>query len=60
VSAELFDVFRSDQLGADRRSLAYTVRLQAPDHTLTDAEVAEARDALIAAVSTTHAATLRT
>ena len=59
VSAELFDVFRSDQLGDDRRSLAYTVRLQALDHTLTDAEVAAARDALIAAVSTTHGATLR-
>jgi phenylalanyl-tRNA synthetase beta chain len=59
VSADLFDVFRSEQLGADRRSLAYTVRLQALDHTLTDAEVAEARDALIAAVSSAHAATLR-
>ncbi len=46
---ELFDVFRSDAFGADRRSLAYTVRLQALDRTLGDAEVAAARDALIAA-----------
>lgn len=59
VDVRLFDVFRSDTLGERRRSLAYAVRLQAQDRTLTDAEVAEARDALIAAVTSTHNAVLR-
>ncbi len=56
---ELFDVFRSDALGPDRRSLAFSVRFQAPDRTLTDVEVAERRDAIIAEVSATHDAVLR-
>jgi len=51
VRVELFDVFRSAALGEDRRSLAYTVRLQAEDRTLSDAEVAAARDSLIAAAT---------
>ena len=59
VEVELFDVFRSEQLGAGRRSLAYRVRFQAPDRTLTDADVAGARDAIIARVSELGA-TLRT
>ena len=56
---ELFDVFRSDALGPDRRSLAFSVRFQAPDRTLTDVEVAERRDAIIAEVAATHDAVLR-
>ena len=36
---DLFDVFRSDALGEGRRSLAYRVRFQAADRTLTDAEI---------------------
>jgi phenylalanyl-tRNA synthetase beta chain len=59
VSVELFDEFRSDQLGAGRKSLAYRVRFQAPDRTLTDAEVATARAALIDAATGRHGAELR-
>ena len=44
----LFDVFRK-AAGDDSRSLAYRVRLRAADRTLTDAEVASARAACIAA-----------
>ena len=44
----LFDVFRK-AAGDDSRSLAYRVRLRAADRTLTDAEVASARTACIAA-----------
>jgi phenylalanyl-tRNA synthetase beta chain len=44
----LFDVFRK-AAGDDSRSLAYRVRLRAADRTLTDAEVAAARTACIAA-----------
>jgi phenylalanyl-tRNA synthetase beta chain len=39
----LFDVYRGGSLGADRRSLAYRLRLQSPDRNLTDADVAEIR-----------------
>ena len=59
VDVRLFDVYRGDQVPAGRRSLAHTVRFQAPDRTLTDAEVATARQALIDAVESAHDATLR-
>ena len=58
-SVRLFDTYRGAGVADDERSLAYRIRFDAPDHTLTDAEVAEARQALIDAVTTTHAATLR-
>ena len=41
-SVRLFDVYRGAPVPAGRRSLAFAVRLQATDHTLTDAEVADA------------------
>jgi phenylalanyl-tRNA synthetase beta chain len=44
----LFDVYTGAQLGADRKSLAYTLRFRAPDRTLTAVEVAAARDAAVA------------
>jgi phenylalanyl-tRNA synthetase beta chain len=59
VDVRLFDVYRGDQVAGGRRSLAYTVRFQALDRTLTDAEVAFARQALIDAVERAHGATLR-
>jgi len=55
----LFDVFRGDAVGEGRRSLAYALRFQAPDRTLTDAEVGDARTRLIEAVEQAHGATLR-
>ncbi len=58
-SVELFDVFRSDELGHDVRSLAYNLRLQASDRTLKEAEVADIRNACIEAVSKAHNAELR-
>ena len=59
VSLHLFDVFReTDRLGPGRRSVAWRLRLQATDRTLTDAEVGEIRAACIEAAGTTGA-TLR-
>jgi phenylalanyl-tRNA synthetase beta chain len=58
-SVRLFDVYRSGDLGADRVSLAFTLRFRAPDRTLTDTEIAELRTACITAVEHTHNATLR-
>lgn len=59
ASVALFDVFRSDQLGEDHRSLAFTLRFEAPDRTLNDAEVAQARQSCIDAVTADHNASLR-
>ena len=42
-SVRLFDVYRGAGLPADTRSLAFALRLSAPDHTLDDAEVAALR-----------------
>ena len=55
----LFDEFRSEQLGPGQRSLAFTVRLRAPDRTLTQADVAALRQRGIDAVVERHHATLR-
>jgi phenylalanyl-tRNA synthetase beta chain len=54
-----FDDFRSDSLGAGRRSLAFALRFRAPDRTLTDADVAELRQRAIDAVTKSHGAQLR-
>jgi phenylalanyl-tRNA synthetase beta chain len=59
-SVRLFDVYRGSGVGEGARSLAYAIRFDSPERTLTDAEVAEARQALIDAVTATHGATLRT
>jgi phenylalanyl-tRNA synthetase beta chain len=47
VDIVLFDVYRADS-SAESRSLAFRLRLQANDRTLTDADVAEVRDKCIA------------
>ncbi len=59
VDLELFDVYRGPGVEAGARSLAFRLRLQARDRTLTDAEVAEVRRACIAA-AVKAGATLRT
>ena len=56
---KLFDVYRGTGIADGRRSLAYTLRLEALDHTLTDDELQSLRQSCIAAVQSTHAATLR-
>jgi len=49
VELALFDVYRVD-VAAESRSLAFRLRLQANDRTLTDADVAALRDKCIAGV----------
>ena len=58
-SVKLFDVYRGAPVAEGRRSLAYAVRLQAVDRTLTDAEVADVRSSLIGAVASQYGAQLR-
>jgi phenylalanyl-tRNA synthetase beta chain len=43
----LFDVYRGDQIGAGKKSLAYSLTYQAPDRTLTDQEVSQLRGKII-------------
>jgi phenylalanyl-tRNA synthetase beta chain len=59
VSLRLFDVYRGAPLPEGTRSLAYALRFQAPDRTLTDDEVAELRRACITAVESALPARLR-
>ena len=58
-SVRLFDVFRNDQLESSSRSLAFSLRLQAKDRTMTDEEVGKLRQRCIDAVAGSHKATLR-
>jgi phenylalanyl-tRNA synthetase beta chain len=58
-SVRLFDIFRSDGLGAGRVSLAFALAFRADDHTLTDTEVGELRQKCIDAVVGAFAAELR-
>ncbi len=55
----VFDEFRSGALGSGRRSMAFALRLRAPDRTLTDAEVSRFRRRAIDAVVEAHGAELR-
>jgi phenylalanyl-tRNA synthetase beta chain len=59
VDLRLFDVFRGGQLPAGTRSLAYRLRFQSPDRTLTESDLAEARTRCIEAVESAHTAHLR-
>jgi phenylalanyl-tRNA synthetase beta chain len=55
----LFDVFRGAAVPDGRRSLAYQLRLQAPDRTLTDDDIARVRQRVIGAVEAQLPAKLR-
>jgi phenylalanyl-tRNA synthetase beta chain len=43
----LFDIFRGEQLGSGVKSLAFSLKYQAPDRTLTDAEAAQIRQRIV-------------
>jgi phenylalanyl-tRNA synthetase beta chain len=51
VDLALFDVYRGKGLSEGARSLAYRLRLQASDRTLTDADVATVRDKIVDGVA---------
>ncbi|ASU78540.1 phenylalanine--tRNA ligase subunit beta [Actinopolyspora erythraea] len=55
----LFDVFTGEQLGVDKKSLAFALRLRAPDRTLTQQEATEVRDSAVAAADQRFGAVLR-
>ncbi len=58
-SVVLFDVYRGEQVGAGKKSLAYRLTYQADDRTLTDREVAKLRGKIIRRLERELGATLR-
>ena len=46
----LFDMYSGQQTGNEKKSLAYTLEFQSPDHTLTDTEIDNALKKIIEAV----------
>jgi phenylalanyl-tRNA synthetase beta chain len=55
----LFDLYRGDQIGAGRKSLAYSLTYQALDRTLTDEEVAQVRSRIVRRLEADLGARLR-
>ncbi len=58
-SVALFDVYQGAQVEAGQKSLAYALEFRAADRTLTDAEIFEVRDRVIAACANKFGARLR-
>jgi len=58
-AVSLFDVFEGGSLGAGKKSLAFSVTLQAMDRTLTEQDIAAASEKIIAAVTRATGAELR-
>ena len=59
VDLALFDVYRGAGAPDGTRGLAYRLRLQAPDRTLTDDDVSGVRERVLAGVTEAHSAILR-
>ncbi|MBN2501121.1 MAG: phenylalanine--tRNA ligase subunit beta, partial [Anaerolineales bacterium] len=47
TGVQLFDVYRGEQIGKGKKSLAYSITYQDPDRTLTDKEVAKQRAKIV-------------
>ncbi|MBY6411240.1 phenylalanine--tRNA ligase subunit beta [Rhodococcus sp. BP-252] len=58
-SLRLFDVFEGEQVGENRKSLAFALVFRSSEGTLTEAQATEARDAAVAAAAAAVGAELR-
>jgi len=58
-SIRIFDVFRGEQVGPGRKSVAVAVEFGSPERTLSDEDAAEVRGRIVAALAARHGATLR-
>jgi phenylalanyl-tRNA synthetase beta chain len=56
----LFDVYRGPQIGEGKKSLAYSMAYQAPDHTLTDNEAQKIRERIMRGLEKELGAKVRT
>ncbi|MDX6402352.1 MAG: phenylalanyl-tRNA synthetase beta chain, partial [Gaiellaceae bacterium] len=54
-----FDVYRGDQTGPGKKSIAFSVTFQSPDRTLTDEDAAELRNRIVGALESAFGAQLR-
>lgn len=59
TDVRLFDLYRGEQIGAGKKSLAYSLTYQAPDRTLTDKEVAKVRTKIVKRLEREFGAKLR-
>ena len=59
TDVKLFDVYEGEQVGAGKKSLAYSLTLRAADATLTDAEIDKIMDKVLRALQTEFEASLR-
>jgi phenylalanyl-tRNA synthetase beta chain len=59
ADVRLFDVFRSEQIGAGKKSLAYSLTYQAPDRTLNDQEASQLRGRIVRRLESELGAKLR-
>jgi len=59
TNVRLFDVYRGDQIGAGKKSLAYSITYQAQDKTMTDAEAAAIRNKIVKRLEQEAGAKLR-
>jgi phenylalanyl-tRNA synthetase beta chain len=50
ADVRVFDLYRGEQVGAERKSLALALSFRAPDRTLTDEDVAPLRDRIVEAL----------
>ncbi len=57
--ARVFDVYRGDQIGEGRKSVALHLSFQSPERTLTDEEAAELRGGIVSALTDRFGAELR-
>ena len=57
--ARVFDVYRGEQVGEGRKSVAIHLSFQSPEKTLTDEEADAARDTIVAALGERFGAELR-
>ena len=55
----VFDVYRGEQVGEGRKSVAFAVAFQSPERTLSDEDAAALRDAIVAALAERFGAELR-
>ncbi len=58
-SVSLFDIYRGQPIPADKKSVAFSLKLRAPDQTLTDAHAEETMTAILTALEKTHSAVIR-
>jgi phenylalanyl-tRNA synthetase beta chain len=59
AAVRLFDVYRGEQVGRSKKSLAYSITYQAEDRTLTDKEVSKLRNKIVKRLEREFGAKLR-